>query len=199
MLDSCPLSIDSKCTPRAYSAKSGSGCCGLVERRCASSSWARPPNCGRPCTRGSAAKRGSPRAMHGRPSRPKKSGRGRRVAVLAQSTGRRRRALIFFFRSPFTSLFSPLCAARLGLCTVGLPCRRCVVWTRERMCDQFTHRSFHPADPFLFPSISSPPTPERCILVHIAASGRGLICWVRCGKESGAEHAGGGLDVDSFS
>ncbi len=42
------------------------------------------------------------------------------------------------------------------------------------------------------------PTPGRCTLVHIAASGRGLICWVRCGKESGAEHAGGGRDVDSF-
>ena len=49
-------------------------CCGLGERRCESLSWTRPRTCGRPYSRGSAAKRGSPRAMHGRPSRPKKSG-----------------------------------------------------------------------------------------------------------------------------
>ena len=52
-------------------ARSAPGYCGLGERRCESLSGARPRTCDRPCTRGSAAKRGSPRAMHGRPSRPK--------------------------------------------------------------------------------------------------------------------------------
>jgi len=55
--------------------RSASGCCGLGERRCESLSWARPRTDGRPYSRGSAAKRGSPLAMHGRPSRPKNRGR----------------------------------------------------------------------------------------------------------------------------
>ena len=52
-------------------ARSAPGCCGLGECRCVSLFWTRPRTCHRPCTRGSAAKRGSPRAMHERPSRPK--------------------------------------------------------------------------------------------------------------------------------
>jgi hypothetical protein len=52
-------------------ARSAPGCCGLGECRCVSLFWTRPRTCHRPCTRGSAAKRGSPRAMHGQPSGPK--------------------------------------------------------------------------------------------------------------------------------
>ena len=41
------------------------GCFGLGERRCVALSWARPTSCRRACTRGYAAKRGSPRASLG--------------------------------------------------------------------------------------------------------------------------------------
>jgi hypothetical protein len=52
-------------------ARSAAGGCGLGDRRCGSLSWTRPRTSGRPYSRGSAAKRGSPRAMDERPSRPK--------------------------------------------------------------------------------------------------------------------------------
>ena len=66
-------------------ARSAPGCCGLGECRCVSRFWTRPRTCHRPCTRGSAAKRGSPRAMHGRPSRPKN--RDRKVKAFQISVG----------------------------------------------------------------------------------------------------------------
>jgi hypothetical protein len=66
-----------------------SGCCGLGERRYESWSWTRPPIGGRPYSRGSAAKRGSPLAMDGRPSRPKKAGESRGLSSTAVFRGRK--------------------------------------------------------------------------------------------------------------
>ncbi len=45
--------------------RSAAGCCGLGDRRWRSMSWTRPRTCGRPHSRGSEAKRGSPRVEDG--------------------------------------------------------------------------------------------------------------------------------------
>ena len=119
------------CVWQAWAA----GCCGLVWPPSDAWSWARPPNGGRSCTRGSAAKRGSPRAMDGRPSRPEDDGANRicsrprvedggpricsrpraedgrpRICSRprAEDGGPVERPLLFLPRSPLTFLFSPL-------------------------------------------------------------------------------------------
>ena len=73
---------------------------------------------GNPFSRGSAAKRGSPRAMHGRPSRPKNGGIEAQVAVLTQRTGARVNGFspsLFLPLSSQLSRFSSLRSPRLQL------------------------------------------------------------------------------------
>ena len=78
-------------TWRITPARPSAGCFGLGERRCVSTSWARPTSRRRACTRGYAAKRGSPRAMYGRPSRPGKGGETREKPSSRRGRGPRRR------------------------------------------------------------------------------------------------------------